>query len=470
MGILDGLFGNSPAPATAAPAPASPSPDYATFLQRLIAAKAAAARAHPTSLWNAISGAGTDEATAGAQADAPAAWDQFKQAQAASQGAQLGNTANIAAQGAMANTDIDPNNIAASQGAIQKSLGGVFNDQSGTASADPLAQRRAFYDRMGNMLLRMPGGAAMAKDIFALRDKNIPDGTQVGPGGIVRDVVSSQPVTGSFGDVKAAQAQPTKVMETNLDMRKAGNQAALDRTTHAVNANVDSAHTLVNGLDPVTGLPVTRTQADVLASGGKNIVNNNPYFEGQQTELKDLRAKSQSADQGLDLAQQIHNAANGVLTGKGADALQNVRKLALTAGNLVGADPNLKLADNASKFEQLKFASQQLVAVASHNLSPRVAMNIYNQISAVKPGDQTSIQGLRDIIKKQIVPALQRDQALYKGTNSYYQKNPFKSDAAAVVPGQLPLEQFGVRDIHGAQPGDFYTDPTTGNLRQRPLQ
>jgi hypothetical protein len=36
---------------------------------------------------------------------------------------------------------------------------------------------------------------------------------------------------------------------------------------------------------------------------------------------------------------------------------------------------------NASKFEQLKFASQQLVAVASHELSPRVAMNIYNQIS-----------------------------------------------------------------------------------------
>ena len=60
----------------------------------------------------------------------------------------------------------------------------------------------------------------------------------------------------------------------------------------------------------------------------------------------------------------------------------------------------------------MQFASQQLVAAAAHDLSPRVAQQIYNQIAAVKPGDKTSIKGLRDIIVNQIVPTLARRRAV----------------------------------------------------------
>lgn len=469
MGILDSLFGSSPSqPATPTPQP-SAAPTSDDFIRNYVAAAAAGAQgqaAHTRGLFNLLTGRDVNAAQASATANAPAAWDAYKQAQAGSQNAQLGAASNIASQGAMANTNIDPNNIEASIPDIQKSLSGVYN-AGGANSADPLVQRRAFYDRMIGMFSRMPNGAQYVKDFQALRDQGLKAGMAVAPDGTLRDPVNGQVLSGNLGTVEASQAQPTKAMETGFDIAKANHQAGLDIGVHSANANTDAAHELVDGLDPKTGLPTTQVKSSVLANPG-SMVKSNPFFEGQQSELKELRTKSESADQGLDLAQQISNAANGIYTGKGANALQDVRKWAQLAGNLTGTKPDDKMLNSTSKFEQLKFASQQLVAVASHNLSPRVAMNIYNQISAVKPGDATSMKGLRDIINAQIVPALQRDKALFKGTSSYYQANPFKNDAATVVPGQAPLEQFGVRDVHSAQPGDFYIDPQSGNLRQRP--
>jgi hypothetical protein len=86
----------------------------------------------------------------------------------------------------------------------------------------------------------------------------------------------------------------------------------------------------------------------------------------------------------------------------------------------------------------------------------------------VKPGDQTSIQGLRDIIAHQLIPVFRRSKAVYRGASSYYQKNPFKNDAMTVVPGEHPLDKFGLKDVNSAQPGDPFIDPQTGNLRWRP--
>jgi hypothetical protein len=466
MDIFNMLQGNAAPAQTAPQPPASPSPTYEDFIKNLVAARAAQASAAPTSLWNWLSGRQVDAAKAGAAADAPAAWDAYKAAQSASRNAQLGTAAGLASQGAMADTNIDPNNIEAAIPAIQKSLAGVFSP--GTPSnGDPLVQQRAFYDRLGNMFARMPGGAAMAKDFFALRDKGLPEGTTT-VRGVAVDGASGQPIAGNVGDVKAAQATPTKVMETNEAIRQANHQAGLDVGVHRANANTDASLDLVDGIDLKTGLPVSRTRADVVANGGQ--VKSNPFFEGQQAEIKPLRESAESAEQGLTLAQQLVSAANGLFTGKGAGTLQDARKLALAAGELTGAKPSEGILNDASKFEQLKFASQQLVAKASHDLSPRIAQNIYAQINAVKPGDVTSMQGLRDIIVKQIVPALSRSKAIYQGTSRYYQNNPFKNDAQTVVPGQNPVENFSVKDVHSAQPGDFYIDPTSGNLRQRPLK
>jgi hypothetical protein len=465
MGIFD-IFDNTPQPsAQPAPALASPSADYGTFLQRLISARVAQSRANPTNVLSWVNGDATKAAEASANADAPALWDAYKAAQAGSQGAQLTNAQNYAMQGAMANTDIDPNNPMASKQAMQAAM--TVPAASGANSSDPVARQRAQYNWLGTMLSRNPATVAVAKEFFALRDKGIPEGTIVLPDGTVHDATSGKLINSNVGDVKAWQAEPTKRMETGLDIAKANHQAGLDVGVHAANANKDASLDLVDGIDLKTGLPVTRTRADVVANGGQ--VKSNPYFEGQQAEIKPLREGAESAEQGLTLAQQLVGAANGLFTGKGASTLQDVRKLALAAGELTGAKPSDAVLNDASKFEQLKFASQQLVAKASHDLSPRIAQNIYAQINAVKPGDATSIQGLRDIIIKQIVPALSRAKAIYKGTSRYYQQNPFKNDAQTVVPGQNPVENFSVKDVGSAEPGDFYIDPHSGNLRQRPL-
>lgn len=456
-----------------APSPASPSPSYEDFVKNLVAARAAQASANPGSLWNWLSGRQVDAAKAGATADAPAIWDAFKQAQATSQGAQLNNASNIASQSALTGAPVDPNNINASIPAMTQAYGsglgsaptsGVNSD--GTPVTD-LQRQRAFLGNLITAYGRNPVMAPLVKDFAAMRDRGLIDGTAVGRDGRVVDVVSGAPLSSSVGDVKASQATPTKRMETDEAIRQANHQATLDVGVHAANANKDASLDLVDGIDLKTGLPVTRTRAAVVANGGQ--VKSNPYFEGQQAEIKPLRESAESAEQGLTLAQQLVSAANGLFTGKGASTLQDVRKMALTAGELTGAKPSDAILNDASKFEQLKFASQQLVAKASHDLSPRIAQNIYAQINAVKPGDATSIQGLRDIIVKQIVPALARSKAIYQGTSRYYQQNPFKNDAQTVVPGQNPIENFSVKDVHGANPGDYYIDPTSGNLRMRPL-
>jgi hypothetical protein len=349
MGIFDFLQGSQGAPAPqAAPAPQpaaaqpTPSPQYADFINNLIAAAAAGAKAHPTSLWNALSGAGTDAAKAEATANAPALWDAFKQAQAGSQGAQLNNTANLAAQGAMADTDIDPNNIAASKAAIQHSLSGAFAPIGGGApSGDPLAQQRSFYDRMGMMYSRMPGGASVAKEFFALRDKGAPENTTVlGRTGQVADGVSGLPVAGDVGAVKAAQATPTKRMETGFDMAKANHQAGLDVSVHSRNADTDSAHKLNFGLDKTTGQPTVKTDAELLGGEKNNFADKNPYFEGQQSESSKICARrARAPTKGLNLGTQIsQRRQRRASPARAPTALQDVRKLALTAGQLAGVE------------------------------------------------------------------------------------------------------------------------------------
>jgi hypothetical protein len=248
--------------------------------------------------------------------------------------------------------------------------------------------------------------------------------------------------------------------------------ATVDQQTHVANATVDAGNAPVTGFDKTTGQPVTTTKLAVAQGKTPNFVEGaNPYFAGQQEELKTLRTDAGDADQGLQLAVQVQNAANGIYTGTGAAELQDFRKLAQAAAAAMGGTLPAAIDNDTSKFEQLKFASQQLVAKASHMLSPRIAQNIYKQIDAVKPGDKTSIQGLRDVIANEIIPALGRQKAMFGATADYYQKNPTKNDAAAVVPGHLNTGDFRVKtDPSTVQPGDYYLDPASGNIRQRAVQ
>ena len=205
-----------------------------------------------------------------------------------------------------------------------------------------------------------------------------------------------------------------------------------------------------------------------------NLPANSPQMQAirtaQQKDLSTLQTTSAGADAALDTATQLYNAANGIYTGRGAGSWQNFRKSLQAAGTALGVPVPDDVNDATSKFEQLKYVSQQLVAKASHDVNPRVSAMIYNQIGAVKPGDQSSVKGLGDIITKQIMPILMRERALYGAASNYYQNNPRAQDALAKVPDSVPLGQFTVKSVNTAQPGDYYTDPVTGNIRQRPAQ
>jgi hypothetical protein len=475
-----------PAPAQAPQAPAAVPANYDAFLKLMQSgAQAQGWQADPNNLLSWITGSAKKLAADRAAAAAPSAWQQYQAAQSALQNGQLGTAQNFATNDAMTGTNIDPNNPMASVPDMAKAYAGVLSPQ-GSAPAqggatqgqpeqtDPLAAQRAFYQRMGRFS-QMRGDTAGANEYFKLAGQGIPDGTATLPTGQVADAISGKPVTGDVAGLLANRAGRVSAAETAPkvagQMRVAGNQAGLDRQTHAQENADDARYKQVTGFDKATGQPMTISQADLTNGRAGNFVQgDNPFFAGQQAELKELRTKNESAEQGLDLAQQISNAANGVFTGKGAGTLQDVRKFAQAAGQLTGVNVGDDILNDTSKFEQLKFASQQLVAVASHSLSPRVAMNIYNQIASVKPGDASSIKGLRDIINNQIIPAMQRDKAMYAGASKYYKTHPTANDAMTVVPGQNPLQNFGVKDVHKAQPGDLYIDPASGNLRQRPMQ
>jgi hypothetical protein len=277
MGILDSLFGNSPVqqpqPVAAAPVqpatPTQPMPNYNDFLQRLVAARAAEARANPGSLWNWLSGAQTDAAKAGAQADAPGAYQALQQVQSGTQNAQLGTASNIAQTGAMAGVPIDPNNIPASTAPLYEAYSKLYGMGGGASdpNATPAEQMRAFYDRMGKAYARNPQTAPLATEYFKLRDANIPKNAMVLPSGRLVDTTNSNPVMGSFGEAEAAAAKPTEVMKTDEAIRQARTQGGIDVGVHAANANKDASLDLVNGIDPKTGQPVTRTRGDIVQNG-----------------------------------------------------------------------------------------------------------------------------------------------------------------------------------------------------------
>lgn len=457
---------------------------YNDYSKGLVDAATADEHAHPSSLFSWISGAGRDAAAAKAKAISPDAYQAYIQSQNAAQAGAV-NNANAFAQGrAMTGVDVDPNNPSASIPALAEAYrrvlaptqGGSATDGAAAPSGNPIDQQRSFYLRMGR-LMQMGGNAGAAKDYYSLASQGAPAGTVVNPiDGSLVDANSGAPISGSVQDYNARGAGLTSAAENAPRVQGTlitqGNQAGLDRETTR-QANADKArYESVTGFDKTTGQPITVARSDLVNGKAPNFVEGaNPYFAGQQDELKALRTDSQSADNGLNLAQEVVGAANGIYTGKGAGTLQDARKLAQAAAGLTGTKLPDSVANSTSQFEQLQFASQQLVAAAAHDLSPRVAQQIYNQIAAVKPGDRTSVQGLRDIITNQIVPVLARRRALYGATSNYYRKNPTRNDAAAVLQEQLPTSRFSVKNnLNDVQPGEFFINPMTGDLQQRPAQ
>lgn len=342
------------------------------------------------------------------------------------------------------------------------------------AVASALQKHRALLDLYARLDL-FKGNATGAKALYDEAARGIPTGAAVdGRGNVVEGAQGGSLGGLTGGQFEAANAglKEGAIKDAGIPAAKATELYKQQQTRITDNAKITREAQVkpYDGIDSGTGLPTITNDLNAATNPG-SVVKTNPSFPIQQEQIKALGATATEADQGINLGIRIANAANGIYTGKGADTVQDVRKLVLAAAQATGTKLDPAFVEKASKFEQLKFAAQQLVAVASHALSPRVSQLIYAQIAAVKAGDQSSVKGLRDIITKQILPEFMRDKAILGGTNDYYKQHPMANDAATVVPGQLPLEKFTVKEHQAdAKPGDYYIDSYSGNLRQRPAQ
>jgi hypothetical protein len=472
-------------------------PTQEDFIRKYVEARGADARAHPTSLWNAITGRGTDAAKAMAEVEGPAAFlkmlsvaPEFQNAQNTATSGQLGLLQRLAQTGLVSGQNVDPNNVMtalpkyteamraqfpemAPRGSVPAGEQGNTQTPSAAAPANPLDAQRRFFDMLGR-LQTFTGDATGAKNYFDLARSGLtPEmGVAIANGSAV-DAISGQPISGNVneryagraGAVARAQGNEQITTQNKIDDHATSNRMMAD--THS--AETGAKNKVLEGVDPRTGLPTTATEYDVAHGVNPNFVKSNPYFKSQQDELKTLRDDAQIADNGLILAQEIMNAANGVYTGKGAETAQDIRKIAQAMSSVTGVPLDPSWNENASKIEQMKYAAQQIVAAASHDVNPRAAAMIYKAIEGVKPGEASSMQGLRDIIAGQIVPALSRRKALFNATSDYYRQNPMRNDATSVVGDKNPLSNFAVKtDLGSVQPGEFFIHPETGELLRRP--
>lgn len=510
MGFFDGTSSSpdvsyppSAPVASGAPSPVPSYQDYLAAVNKAAALNSAQAPQHPglAGLYSWMSGGQRDAAQANAALSAPENYFKMQAGQSGAQGGQLDVGQVLSFMNrfrqAQGQPPIDPNNIPgafAPQGqpgaqpqapSAPPQMGAPSGPPTQTPpvappnaggqpampgpppmpgaqflppNAGPNAQPpvnpadalRSQYVGMANSMIGLPKFATQALDYTKLAREGLPPQTVPLLNGQVGDSVTGKPINMSAQDYAAQGAG------------KVGTAQGIAR----------AGTTLTTGVDKNTGLPVATSELNVLQGKQPSFSPGpNPFFAGQQEELKGLRSNADDADQGLQLALQVQNAANGIYTGKGAGHLQDARKLAQAASRLTGVTLPDSINNDTSQFEQLKFAGQQLVAKASHNLSPRIAQNIYQQINAVKPGDATSVQGLRDIISKEIIPALGRQKAMFGATSDYYKANPMTNNAQAVVPGKLNIGDYAVQsDLSKVKPGGYFVDPKSGNIRQRPVQ
>ena len=99
--------------------------------------------------------------------------------------------------------------------------------------------------------------------------------------------------------------------------------------------------------------------------------------------------------------------------------MQDFRKMMQQAGGITGVQPSEALMKTTSAGEAANFISQQLVAAAAKDMSPRLAQQLVQQINQVKLSGQITPQGV-DKIYKMIYAGTQENQDKQQFMNEYY--------------------------------------------------
>jgi hypothetical protein len=344
--------------------------------------------------------------------------------------------------------------------------GSLLSQQAAGPQSQPASQQpdqnaavRAMYMRMAQLRMMM-GDPTGSKNYFDMANLGRPDGT----------VPTTQ---GAF-------AEPTVQTPT-------GPMPAQAYAARGENMNAAAKTAGTNTQTPVQVIgrngPMTISVADQLANRNQIGADGKPNWlpEGskqyqaiqsqQQADITAWRQDATQATTGLDTAMQLYNAANGLITGKGAETLQGVRKMLVSIGNMTGTPVPANIINSTSQFEMLKYATLNFVQAAAHSFSPRAAVQVVRMIQAAKPGEMTSPVGLKNILEKEVIPTFLRMRGMYAGTVDYYQKHPLDIDAEAHVPDEMPISQFTVKHFpENVNPGDYYVSRNGGVLKQLPGQ
>ncbi len=194
----------------------------------------------------------------------------------------------------------------------------------------------------------------------------------------------------------------------------------------AAEAAIKAGFDLKPAIDPKTGLPgyISATGKFLtVEEGGPSAVASNPYLPEQtkQREAADTAAET-ARHQRLLADEFVDNYKNINKPGYGAAGMQNFRKMMQQAAQMTGIEVPESLAKTTSSAEAANFISQQLVATAAHEMSPRLAAQLVQQINAVKLSPTITPEGV-DKVHKIIYGTTQEALDRQKFIRDYYNGN-----------------------------------------------
>lgn len=220
------------------------------------------------------------------------------------------------------------------------------------------------------------------------------------------------------GQIEAAKYSAHVGPETAINAAKQANVLAREQQMAGTNAG----YNFHPGVDPNTGLPgyVNSLGQPLTAPGNKPIVSENPFKASQDAEIKaqnDKAADARKLRQTMDeFVAQYNNVSD---PGYRQDELQAMRKVAQQLFTITGNPVPDSLAKTTSAAEAANYISQQLIAAASKEMSPRAAQQLVNMIARVKPSIEITPQGIANM--KNIIYAMTQEP-IERGqfTSQYY--------------------------------------------------
>jgi hypothetical protein len=267
--------------------------------------------------------------------------------------------------------------------------------------ADPA--NAMFPASMIPQLMTYPAGQAIAFQIQQLEKEGIQlnkDGSQSIIKGGIKDPALLQQSAGATASGAGAGSIPSEQAK----------------------ADITAKYNLHPFVDPETGLPgyVDSAGHPVKGPDGKPVIASNPYLAQQEAQQKEASTNAASGRHTRALADEFVAAYKDIQNpGAGQNRMQDFRKMMQQVGTITGVQPSEALMKTTSSGEAANFISQQLVAQAAREMSPRLAQQLVQQINQVKLSGQITPQGV-DKIYKMIYAGTQENQDKQKFMNEYY--------------------------------------------------